>query len=83
MRRAALSITSNIAEGFGRVHSKDREHFYVMAYGSLIELENQYQAAVDLEFLSQNGFQAALDLIVIEGRMLNKFISTHRERSSL
>lgn len=38
MRRAVISVSSNIAEGFARQQTKDKEHFYVMASGSLSEL---------------------------------------------
>lgn len=41
MRRAAMSVSSNIAEGFGRSSKADKLHFYVMARGSLTELQNQ------------------------------------------
>jgi four helix bundle protein len=40
IRRAANSVSSNIAEGFGRVTSKDKAHFYVMARGSANEMQN-------------------------------------------
>jgi four helix bundle protein len=40
VRRAASSISANIAEGFGRRTAKDKLHFYAMAYGSLLETKN-------------------------------------------
>jgi four helix bundle protein len=40
LRRAASSISANIAEGFGRQTNKDKLHFYVIAYGSLLEVKN-------------------------------------------
>jgi len=40
-RRAAVSITSNIAEGFGRGTARDKKHFYMTAKASLAELQNQ------------------------------------------
>lgn len=50
MRRAAVSITSNIAEGFGRHTEKDKIYFYAIAKSSLAELENQFLIALDLAY---------------------------------
>ena len=52
MRRAAISVSSNIAEGTSRVSNKDQAHFYQIAYSSLMELLNQIIISNDLEFLS-------------------------------
>ena len=53
MRRAAVSISSNIAEGFGRTTSKDKMHFYTMAKTSLAEIENQVIISRDLGYLNK------------------------------
>ena len=50
MRKAAVSIPSNIAEGYGRKHKAEYEHFLSIAYGSLLELQTQYLLAVDLKY---------------------------------
>lgn len=52
MRRAALSITSNIAEGFGRQSYKEKVHFYYTAQGSISELKNQILVARDVGYLT-------------------------------
>ncbi len=54
IRRSALSIASNIAEGSGRKTPKDQVHFYQMAYSSCLELLNQLIIACDLSFTSDN-----------------------------
>ncbi len=48
MRRAAVSAASNLAEGFGRSTKSDKKHFYVMARGSITELQNQCILANDV-----------------------------------
>ena len=50
-RRAAVSISSNIAEGSGRFSDKDFAHFVEIAYGSLMEVTSQTQVAVNQSFL--------------------------------
>lgn len=52
MRRCAVSIPSNIAEGYGRQYKKETIHFLHIARGSLYELETQLYIAADLGFLS-------------------------------
>lgn len=67
IRRAAVSITSNIAEGTSRFSLKDKSHFIEIAYGSLMETYSQLQVAVDLGYISQDEI-ATLHPIVVELR---------------
>ena len=53
LRRAAISVVSNLAEGSARVSPKDQAHFSQIAYSSLIEILNQIIIAQDLNFISQ------------------------------
>lgn len=50
MRRAAVSVPSNIAEGFGRRSAKEKEQFYRHSLGSLFELDTQLELAIKLGF---------------------------------
>ena len=52
IRRAAISIASNLAEGSSRISGKDKAHFSVIAYSSMMELLNQLIIAHDLEYIS-------------------------------
>lgn len=54
LRRASVSISSNIAEGSGRATLKDQSHFYRIAYGSLMEVLSQLYLSTDVELLSED-----------------------------
>lgn len=54
MRRAAVSITSNIAEGFGRQGMKEKIQFFHMSMGSLTEIRNQIYISRDVGYISNN-----------------------------
>ena len=56
MRRAAISVPSNIVEGMARLSSKDQTHFLNIAYGSLMELYAQLDIAHDLGYINQEDF---------------------------
>jgi len=56
MRKCAVSVTSNIAEGFSRRTNKDKINFYHISLGSLTELQNQLLIAKDVSFINQNDF---------------------------
>src|ERR1035438_6853460 len=71
IRKAVVSITSNIAEGFSRQTYKDKVHFYCMALGSLTEVQNQLMVARDLKYSSQDEFSAIYEQTVKESKILN------------
>ena len=60
IRRAAVSIPSNIAEGQGRNSSKEFQQFLAISLGSLAELETQLIIAKEIEYLTQNELDALL-----------------------
>ena len=77
MRRAALSVPSNIAEGSARHHSKDFTHFLRIADGSAAELETQVIIGVKLGFSSN--VEQLLNEIVVIRRMLAALIKSLRK----
>ena len=70
MRRASVSIPSNIAEGFGRSTIKDKNQFYSIAHGSLMELESQVLIARDVRYLSEPKTSEIISQIQSVGRIL-------------
>lgn len=80
MKRAAVSISSNIAEGFRRDTMKDKLHFYVMAHGSLTELQCQIILAHDLFFIHKAEFSNLATLTDETDRLLTGLIKASKER---
>lgn len=71
MRRAAVSITSNIAEGMTRYSNKDKVHFLEISYGSLMEIMSQLEVAEDQNYISHNEFLNMEALIADVARLLS------------
>jgi four helix bundle protein len=80
MRRAAVSVTSNIAEAFGRQTSGDKSRFYLTARGSCFEVQSQSHIARDVGYLTPDNFtkldQCLADII----HALNKIMKTLSNR---
>ena len=74
IERSSLSITSNIAEGFGRQSIKDKRHFYIMARGSAFEVQNQLLVARDTKRLSDEQFNILAGLSLDSLRLLHGLI---------
>ena len=75
IRRAAVSIPSNIAEGNGRASTKDYSRFLSMARGSKYELETQLLICEKLNYLTKEQISKAMNLSEEIGRMLNVLIA--------
>ncbi|MBI2020595.1 four helix bundle protein [Candidatus Daviesbacteria bacterium] len=71
MRRAALSVCANIAEGYSRKGSKDRRHFYQMAIASLTELEFFIDFAYERKFIKRHDYEKVLEVHTEAARVLN------------
>ena len=74
MRRAVVSIPSNIAEGYGRNSTNDYIRFLNIARGSKYELDTQIQICVMLNYISKEKAATALELSEEIGRMINALI---------
>lgn len=79
MRRCAVSIPSNIAEGCGRQTAKDTIHFLHIPRGSLYELETQCFLALDQKYINDSQFKEVFELIQTCKRLLNGFINYYKK----
>ena len=76
IRRAAVAIPSNIAEGYGRQYNKEYKQFLSIAYGSLCELETQYLLSIDLDYVNRN--EAVDNLMKEAGSILYRMLNPIR-----
>ena len=76
MRRAAVSIPSNIAEGYNRKNRAEYLQFLRIAFGSLAELETQTALSVDLHFISATEAACVIKEIESAGQLLYKLIAS-------
>lgn len=85
MRRAAVSIPSNIAEGYGRISHKEYAHFLSIAKGSASELTTQLELCIMIGYLTDEDIHESLTLLDEIERMLHcmirKFLSTSTKNS--
>ena len=81
MLRAVISITSNIAEGFGRRGLKEKIQFYSISRASLTELQNQLFICRDVGYLSARKFDLIWEQSVVVHKMLNALIKSLRTKT--
>ena len=78
LRRASISITSNIAEGVNRFSIKDKSHFIEIAYGSLMEVSSQFEIAEELGYISSEDRQNMDQLIEEDARLLSGLLNSYK-----
>lgn len=83
MRRCAVSIPSNIAEGYGRQFKKETIQFLHIARGSLFELETQFFIAADLSFINENELEKRILQLDDCKRLLNGLIKYFEKTENL
>ena len=71
IRRAAISITSNIAEGMSRYSDKEKAHFLEIAYASMMEVDSQLDISVDLEYITSDQYANIREIINTVGKQLS------------
>lgn len=82
MRRCAISITSNIAEGFSRQSYKEKVQFYSMAQGSVTELQNQLIIARDVGLLAKGRFHEIAEQSIKVHKITNGLIKSSKNHDS-
>jgi len=80
IRRSALSVPGNIAEGFGRRHTKDKLNFYYVSRGSLAETKSHLIYALRVKYCTRSDFDALSVLVEMIWQELNKLINSFTKR---
>lgn len=78
LRRAAVSITSNIAEGFSRRSAKEKKQFYYTSLSSLTEIQNQILIARDVTYLKSEIFSEIEQQSIRVSKLVNGIIKSAR-----
>ena len=78
LRRAAVSITSNIAEGVNRYSVKDKSHFIEVAFGSLMEVSSQFEIAEELGYITTEDRMSMDELVKEDARLLSGLQSSYK-----
>ena len=78
LRRASVSLTSNIAEGVNRFSVKDKTHFIEMAYGSLMEVSSQFEIAEELGYITPEDQLSMDQLIEEDARLLSGLLNSYK-----
>ena len=81
MRRAAVSVVSNIAEGFSRQSYKEKIQFYSMAQGSLTELQSQLLISRDVEFITKKELESIANQSLLTHKLINGLIKKSKSFS--
>jgi four helix bundle protein len=80
LRRAAISIVSNIAEGFSRESYREKIQFYAISRGSTTEIQSQLMIARDLGYISESQFEFLMVKTIVVHKLLSSLIKSSRSR---
>ena len=81
LRRASISVTSNIAEGVNRFSIKEKSHFIELAYGSLMEVSSQFEIAEELGYISTEERLNIDTLIEEDARLLSGLQKSYTQKT--
>ena len=80
IRRCAVSVPSNIAEGCGRNTSKETIQLLIISRGSIYELETQLYLSLDQNYIEKEEFESILSQIMLCKKLLNGFINYYKKK---
>ena len=83
LRRSAVSIPANIAEGLGRQYKKDTLQFLHISRGSIYELETLLNIAVEVEVIETDDFNGIMNILERSLKVLNGLINSLENRTDL
>lgn len=81
IQRAAVSISSNIAEGFSKTSPKEKAQFYRISLASLTEVQNQILIARDIQYLEKVDFNKIVEQTVLVSKLINGLIKSMKART--
>jgi four helix bundle protein len=83
IRKAAISVTANISEGYGRFHYQEGIQFYRVSRGSLYELKDHLISCYDLNYVNKQVLNDGLELIEATKKILNGYIRFVKKQKSM
>ena len=82
LRRAAVSVSSNIAEGFSRGSNKDKIRFYFDARGSVTEIQSQLVIAREVNYITEDIFSLLANKTIVVHKLINGLIRKMKENEN-
>jgi len=82
LRRAAVSVSSNIAEGFSRQSKKEKIQFYFMANSSLVEVQNQLLISKGLGYINQDNLGFIINQTTLVQKLINGLIKNQKNHNT-
>ena len=80
IRRAAISVTSNIAEGVSRTSNKEKIHFLEIAYASLMEVDSQLDVSIELGYIIVEQYNIIEEFVVCVSKQLSSLRNKYQEK---
>ena len=80
IRRAAISVTSNIAEGVSRTSNKEKIHFLEIAYASMMEVDSQLDVSIELGYITIEQYNIIEEFVVCVSKQLSSLRNKYQEK---